>query len=99
MRTRKGGNHTLYLAVQEQLQSILTKINTLDEVSLDHIKGETERMLSLPENNNPRYRRDITAYADRTIEYCYSMHNAELAGIIEHCERIQNLLRRVGDNA
>jgi hypothetical protein len=101
MRTRRGGNHTLYTAVQEELQSILTKINTLEEqgVSFGNIREETERMLSLPENNHPRYRRDITTYADRTIEYCYSMHMDDLDGVIEHCRRIQTLLGRVGNNA
>ena len=91
-RTRRGGNLSVYMQVKEHLQAILHIIDT-SEQDFSFLRDVTERMLTLQENNNPRYRLELGRYGSMAGQV---PPNREIR---EHARIISNLVRRVGNNA
>ena len=80
------------MQVKEHLRAILHIIDTSDQ-DFSFLRVVTERMLTLQENNNPRYRLELGRYGSMAGQ---DPSNREIR---DHAIIITNLVRRVGSNA
>ena len=92
-RTRGGNDEpSVYMQVKEHLRAILHIIDT-SEQDFSFLRDVTERMLTLQENNNPRYRQELVRYGSMAGQ---DPSNREIR---EHAKIITNLVRRVRNNS